>query len=117
MRFYLDEDISHHVAAIARARGLDVISSHECGRNGLPDAEQLRLAVQDGRCFVTRNRDDFAALTTHFFEQGWPHRGVIIVGRSLPNHLHAVLAAALVSFASSQPDDLPDYTVVYLRPA
>ena len=70
MQFYLDEDLSQRVADLARAQGLDVVSSHECGRDGLSDEEQLRLAAEKGRCFVARNRNHFIPLTVQFFEIG-----------------------------------------------
>jgi predicted nuclease of predicted toxin-antitoxin system len=117
VRFYLDEDLSGAVARIARAQGLDVISSHECGRNGLPDDEQLRLAAADGRCLVTRNAKDFLALTARFFEEGWPHAGMLIVSSSLPNRDFAGIAAALVTYARRHEDDLPPYTTDFLTPA
>ncbi|MBI4493818.1 MAG: DUF5615 family PIN-like protein [Chloroflexi bacterium] len=115
MRFYLDEDISHQVASIARAGGLDVISSHECGRNGLPDEQQLRLAAAEGRCFVTRNRNDFELLTVRFFEAGWPHAGVLIVQASWPGHRFAALAEALARYAQAHPDGVPSYGIDFLR--
>lgn len=65
------------MAEICRANGLDAISSHECGRDGLTDEDQLRLAAADGRCFVTRNYGCFAALTHTFFQMGWAHPGVV----------------------------------------
>jgi uncharacterized protein (DUF433 family) len=37
VRFYLDEDLSPRAASIARAQGVDVLNSHDCGRNGLAD--------------------------------------------------------------------------------
>lgn len=114
MKFYLDEDLSDRVAAIARARGLDVISSHECGRDGLPDNEQLRLAAEDRRCMVTRNRDDFVQLTVQFFEQQLPHAGVLIVPRSLPNADAARIADALGAFAESHADAVMDYAWTFL---
>jgi hypothetical protein len=107
VRFYLDEDISDQVAKIARAQGLDILSSHECGRNGLPDEAQLRLAADDGRCFVTRNARDFLRLTVHFLENEWPHVRVLIVSRSLPNDDFAGMAQALVAYAQNCADDLP----------
>jgi len=114
VRFYLDEDLPARVAALARAQGLDVISSHECGRDRLPDDEQLRLAGQDGRCLVTRNARDFVPLTRDFTERQWPHAGVLIVSRSLPNHAFARIARALVAFAHRQDDNLLAYTVQFL---
>lgn len=117
MRLYLDEDLSDEVARFARAQGVDVISSHECGRNGLPDDAQLRLAAAEGRCPVTRNAKDFLPLTACFFEEGWPHAGVLIVSSSLPNRSFARIAAALVVYAQRHEDDLPSYTTDYLTPA
>jgi len=114
IRFYLDEDLPYRVAVIARANGLDVVSSHECGRNGLPDEEQLRLAANEGRCLVTRNRDDFQALTLRFFESGWSHAGVLIVSRSLPSQDPGGLARALVAYARAHEDGLPAYTIGWL---
>ena len=116
MRFYLDEHLSQQIAVVARARGLDVISSHECGRDKLPDDEQLRLAAEEGRCLVTRDRDDFVALTLQFFAQRWPHAGVLIVPKSLPDQDFVGIAAALVAFAQSYEGDLPSYTLTYLTP-
>ena len=114
IRFYLDEDLPYRAAVIARANGLDVVSSHECGRNGLPDEEQLRLAAEEGRCLVTRNRDDFEALTLRFFENEWPHTGVLIVSRSLPNRDASRLARALLAYARAHEDGLPSYTISWL---
>lgn len=116
MRFYLDEDLSHRIAELARARGCDVLSSHECGRDGLRDEEQLRLAAAEGRCFVTRNRDDFIALTVRCFQDGAPHAGVLIVPDSLPADDFAALAAAVVAYAEEHPEGLPAYTIDFLHP-
>jgi predicted nuclease of predicted toxin-antitoxin system len=70
MRFYLDENMPPQIAIIARAAGLDVVSTHELGHHGLADDAVLRLAALDGRCVVTRDRDDYLELTVRFSEQG-----------------------------------------------
>jgi hypothetical protein len=114
VRFCLDEDLPPGIAVVARGRGLDILSSHECGRNSLPDEEQLRLATAEGRCLVTRNRDDLLRLTLKFFESEEPHAGVLIVSRSLPNRDVAGIVAALVAFADNHPDGVPSYTTAYL---
>jgi hypothetical protein len=41
MRFYLDEMFSPRIAAIARAQGSDVTSSHESGQDSTTDDVQL----------------------------------------------------------------------------
>jgi hypothetical protein len=116
-RFLLDEDLPPAAARIARSLGIDVISSHECNRNGLPDEAQLRLAAEERRCLVTRNRDDFSAQTRVFFENGWTHAGVLIVPRSLPSRESARIAHALAAYSRQFTEDVPDYTIAYLRPA
>ena len=113
MRFYLDEDLSPQIAGIARAQGLDVVSAHECGRNSLSDDQQLRLAADDGRCLVTRNRDDYVQLTVRFFENSWAHAGVLLVPRALRHHDFAGIAAALVAYEQAH---VVSYAVNYLAP-
>ncbi len=114
MRFYLDECLSPVVAQIARDQGLDVVSAHDLGHKELPDGEILRLATLDGRCVVTRNRDDFILLTMQFLENGWPHAGVLIVTRSLVNEDFAGIARALVAFARRHQGLPLDYAINYL---
>lgn len=116
MRFYLDEDLSDRVASIGRARGLDVVSSHECGRDGLADEVQLRLAAEEGRCLVTRNRNHFVLLTVRFFDNQWPHAGILIVSRSLANDDFAGIAGALVGYAHQHESGLPSYAIGFLAP-
>lgn len=116
MRFYLDENVSDKVAAIARERGLDVVSSHECERDKLPDDEQLRLAAEDQRCLVTRDYRDFMPLTRRFLENRWPHAGVLIVPPSLSNGAFAAIVEALIAHAQGHPDGMPSYMVDYLIP-
>ncbi len=116
MRFYLDEDLSSEIAKIARARGLDVVSCHELGRNGLSDERQLRFAAEEGRCLVTRNRDDFEEQTVRFFEMEWSHAGLLIVPPSLPSDRFSLIAAALLDYDRQHPEGVPAYTIHFLRP-
>jgi hypothetical protein len=117
MRFYLDEDLSGRIAEIARGLGVDVASSHECGRDGLSGEAQLLAAAREGRCFVTRNRADFVALSVRGFELGWPHAGVLLLASSLPGDDFAGIARAIAEYGRAHPDGLEPYVVDFLRPA
>jgi uncharacterized protein with PIN domain len=114
VKFYLDENLSQKVAEICRQAGLDVVSSHEVGRNRLTDDEQLPLAAEDGRCLVTRDAGDFIGLTTLFSERRQPHAGLLIVPRSLDNGDFAGIARAIVAYALLQEGDMPSYMVAFL---
>jgi predicted nuclease of predicted toxin-antitoxin system len=105
-RFLLDEDLNPTAAEVARGLGLDVVSVHEIERLGLSDEEQLRFAATEGRILVTRNRDDFLALTTEFYRRGNPHRGVLIVTAGLPNNRPERLAHALARWRRERGDHL-----------
>ncbi len=105
-RFLLDEDLNPTAAEVARGLGLDVVSVHEIERLGLSDEEQLRFAAAEGRILLTRNRDDFLALTTEFYRKGDPHRGVLIVTAGLPNNRPERLAHALARWKRERGDHL-----------
>ena len=105
MRYYLDEDLSPEVAVRLRRQGIDISNSHEEGRNGTSDQEQLRWAAAQGRCLVTRNRDDFIRLTVAAFENQEPHAGVLIVPYSV---------GSLSDYASEHPDGMQPYTIDFL---
>jgi predicted nuclease of predicted toxin-antitoxin system len=114
VRFYLDEDLSPKTAEIMRRRGCDAVSAHERGARGIDDAAQLDVAVHEGRCLVTRNRDDFLRLTVERYAHHQPHHGVLIVPRSIPGDRFTRLAAALVAYARRHPEGLPAYAIDFL---
>ena len=115
MRFYLDEDISPRVAEIARGRcQLDVVSAHEIDARGRDDADQLRYAAEQGRCLVTRNRDDFIAETLAAYGAQTPHAGVLILTSTVPNDQFTVIAVALCQYQVRFPDGMIPHTIDFL---
>ena len=107
VRFLLDEDLPPQVAVVARSLGLDIVSVHEIERTGLTDEDQLRFAASESRILVTRNRDDFIALTHRAYATNAPHHGVLLVPRSAPNthpeRIARSLADRAARFAAGHP--------------
>jgi predicted nuclease of predicted toxin-antitoxin system len=114
MKYYLDEDLSQKVAEMLRRKGIDATSAHEEGAEEWSDEEQLEKAGEEGRCLVTRNRDDFIELTVQFFQGQRPHAGVLIIPYTYPGDQFSLLARALIRYAVEHPQDLPPYTIDFL---
>jgi hypothetical protein len=99
-----------------RKDGVDAISSIEEGLSSIEDQQHLERAAHDARCLVTRNRNDFIELTVHFFRDGRPHAGVLIVPYSYPADRFSWIARALAAYARSHPEGVPAYTIDFLPP-
>ncbi len=114
MKFYLDEDLSQKIAERLRARGIDAVSAHEAKAEGFSDAQQFEMATKQRRCLVTRNRNDFIALTLNAYHTQQSHYGVLIVPYSYPGDQFGRIAKALGEYATTHPLGLPTYTVDFL---
>lgn len=95
MKYYLDEDLSPKIAEILRRHQIDTISAHDVGMQQAADREQLELAVSEGRCFVTRNKNDFIRLAVQFFNEHRPHAGVLIVPHTFSGDKFSLIAGAI----------------------
>ena len=115
MRFYLDEDISPEIARRLRETGVDATCSQECRRNGSDDESQLEFAAKEGRCLVTRNRNDFLRWTLAFFHSQSTHFGVLIVPHTIPSNQFSRLTSALEAYAKNHPDGLFPHTIDFLK--
>jgi hypothetical protein len=75
IRFYFDEHIPNAAAKALRAKGADVLTVVEAGRDTYPDEEQLRFATADARVVVTHD-EDFTAWAADFLDRGEPFAGI-----------------------------------------
>ncbi len=114
MKFYFDEDIRPKVAEILRKRAIDAVSAHEIGKAGATDAEQFAEAVSRGAAIVTRNRDDFIALTVRAFEDLSPHHGVVVLSYGIRGSDDGHMATMLERLAKKHPGGLGAYTVEFV---
>jgi predicted nuclease of predicted toxin-antitoxin system len=57
MRFKLDENLSHSVAALFRAAGHDASTVRDEGLRGAPDEELFSVSAREDRVLVTLDRD------------------------------------------------------------
>jgi len=114
VKLYLDEDISPRVAVLLRKKGVDAVSAHEKDMKGASDEEQLTAAVNEERVMVTRNRNDFIALTVRFFQDFNPHYGLIIVPHSIPGSNFNLMANRLSACVNKHPKGLEPYTIEFV---
>ena len=115
MKYYLDEDISPKIADILKGYQINTKSSHDVGMNQSLDIEQLEYAASEGRCFVTRNRNDFIRLTVQFFNENRPHHGVLIIPHTIPGDKFSIIASSLKKYALKHPSGMEPYTIDFLH--
>ncbi|MBM4136502.1 MAG: hypothetical protein FJ241_06680 [Nitrospira sp.] len=116
MKYYLDEDLSPKIAEILRKHHIDATCAHDIGMLQATDREQLERAASEGRCLITRNRNDFIRLTIQFFNEHRPHTGVLIIPHTLPGDNFSLIANATIKHHSKHSKDtLESYTVDFLE--
>jgi uncharacterized protein with PIN domain len=114
LKFLVDEDLSEAIAVILRAEGVDAVHVREIGLSGADDREVLDEAARRGCCVVTRNRNDFLALTEYYFQEGRDHNGVLIVPRSYPGNEPQRIAKAIQDLIKDQPYVTQPYGFMFL---
>ena len=98
MKFLADQDVYAITIAFLNGLGHDVVCAAQLGLAQAEDTELLRVAHEQERIFVTRDRD-FGALV--FVQGGGP--GIIYL-RILPstqNAVHAQLERVLMSYSET----------------
>jgi len=116
VKLYLDEDLSPRVAQLLRQGGWDAVSAHEAGRAGRLDLEQVRFAMHEARCLVTRNVADFLEIVRDLVNRQESHAGIILVPASFRGDEFAILAEAIAQQASAYPGGLADQVLFLRRP-
>jgi hypothetical protein len=80
VRLYVDEGAGENaVVQGLRARGVDVPTTIEAKRYGVPNGDQLAFAVQQRRVIYTFNVSDFSRLHSEYLRQGVEHSGIIVL--------------------------------------
>ncbi|MBA4180000.1 MAG: hypothetical protein C0506_05365 [Anaerolinea sp.] len=119
LRLYIDNDSGDRAVVKAlRAAGLDVLTTHEAGGRGWPDAEQLRFATQAGRALDTANCGDFARIHGEWVSAGRHHAGLILRANQLLSEGQQIRGLANISgtFPGGLPEDFFTYVEVWVRP-
>jgi len=75
VRFLADQDVWKATVHLLRSLGHDVITASEIGLATASDEEILRKATEEGRLFITRDRD-FGSLV---FLSRTPTKGVVFI--------------------------------------
>lgn len=99
MKFLLDQDVYAATAQFLRNSGHDVVTAAEIGCSQSADSDLLRIAQEQNRILITRDRD-FGSLV---FVKGFG-AGVIYL-RVLPSILHLVhkeMATVLTSYSEEE---------------
>lgn len=115
MKYYLDEDLSPKISGLLRIGGIDAVSAHDVGMTGASDLDQLTYAATRGRCLITRNRDDFIALTIQCFNDHRPHAGLLIIPHSFPGDRFSAMAKAIAKHAAAHPTGMAAYEINFLK--
>src|SRR5438067_351408 len=99
MRFFADQDVYALTINFLRGLGHDVVTAAQLRMAHAEDAELLRLAQQQARTFVTRDRD-FGALV--FVQRRGPGVIYLRILPSMQDAVHAELARVLTLYSEQE---------------
>jgi hypothetical protein len=91
MRFHLDENVDHAIAAGLRNRGIDVTTATDAGLLEASDEDHIAFALAEQRVTFTHDRD---FLRLH--AAGLEHAGIAICGRGSRGVREIILGLALI---------------------
>lgn len=95
---YADEDIERPWVAALRARGLDVLTVYDAGRQAAPDVQQLAHATSLGRILLTCDGRDFRRLHARWQTEGRPHTGIVLLPQEGPLARRVIRTAMLLDW-------------------
>jgi predicted nuclease of predicted toxin-antitoxin system len=106
IRLYLDEDFHPDLADALRQHGHDCRSCIEAGMLGKSDEEQLAYATAEGRCLVSFNVGDFAALAQQWAQTGRAHAGIVVTQQVSRQRLGQLLQRLLLLLNTTSADEI-----------
>jgi len=99
MKFLADQDVYAVTIGFLKRLGHEVVTASQLGHSRTPDSQLLNIAHEEGRIFITRDRD-FGGLV---FVQG--QSGGVVYLRIMPSTLDAVhseLARVLALYSQGE---------------
>ncbi len=99
MKFLLDQDVYALTERFLREQGYDVVTASELGLSRAQDSDLLKFAGEQGRMFVTRDRDYGNLVFVHNAGSG------VIYLRILPSDMdevHAELKKVLETYSEAE---------------
>lgn len=99
MKFLLDQDVYALTDRFLREQGYDVVTASELGLSRASDSDLLKTAGEQGRIFITRDRDYGNLVFVHNAGSG------VIYLRALPSTIsdvHAELKKVLETYEETE---------------
>ena len=99
MKFLLDQDVYAVTTRFLRENGYDVITAYELGLSRAKDSELLKVAAEQGRIFITRDRDYGNLVFVHGAGSG------VVYLRMLPSSMadvHAEMKKVLETYSETE---------------